>query len=426
MNDVTSKMLDLTIGRQDEEDEQEDLSPLAVTQCKDLALGWIDLYADLMTKLTGAPREFNQLAGIVTAATAIQRKARLRMTFGDIYPNIFACIIAPSSVYHKSSVMQKPRLLFNRAMLDKLQLSELMTSEGLLKQLQSQSAGVILRDEIGTLFDSHNTKYLRTLKPDLTAIYDCYPYSRRLSNDEIKVEKPYLNILGATTPTRFFEGITYTDWRDGFLARWLFVQPEGEPDFDAMTGLFQDRHEAELQRLSFKLLEIDRHPETDFTLQDEALQLWDAWQKKNAKAAYIFGDDVTAAIVTRYSAYALKFALILSAVNDSWGTITKGVMRTAITLSDNYKTYVHNILKERQNFGISGAKIQRTFNAIVTISREAGHATTKRIMQRTGLKKAELAPCLEKLIEIGAIDTEQSGNGSRYTNNGDRLPFKTW
>jgi hypothetical protein len=409
-----------------ETEGEEQQSPLDVKRIDHLSLGWVREYANLMTRLTGSPFEFNQLAGLITAAAALQRRAYIRMTFADIYPNIYGCIIAPSSVFHKSATIHKPRMVLQRAMLDKLLLSELMTSEGLLKQLQGQPAGVILRDEIGTLFDSHNTKYLRQLKPDLTAIYDCYPYSRRLSNDEIKVDKPYLSILGATTPTRFFEGTTLTDWRDGFLARWLFCLPDGEPDFDAMTGIFQPAHDGEIQRLAFKLLEIERQPETDFTLAKDALGLWDAWQRQAAKDAYYFGDDVTAAIVTRYSAYALKFSIILSALNDSWGTITAATMQTAINLSNNYKLYAHRLLSEKANFGISGAKLQKIFKMIQRPPQDKNGqqltATRKTLMQYGNIKKAELEPCLEKLLEIGAI----AEHGKAYIAMADQLPLKSW
>jgi hypothetical protein len=406
------------------DDDADSKNPLDVGKTGRLALGWITDYAQLMTGLTGSPYEFNQLAGLVTAATAIQRRARLRMTFGDIYPNVFGCIIAPSSVYHKTAAIQKPRQVLQRAMMDKLFLSELMTSEGLLRQMQGQPAGVILRDEIGTLFDSNNTKYLRQLKPDLTALYDCYPYSRRLSNDEIKVDKPYLNILGATTPTRFFEGTTLTDWRDGFLARWLFVLPEGEPNFDSMVGIFREQHEGQIQRLALRLMELDRQAETDFHVTPDALALWDAWQRQAAKDAYYYGDDVTAAIVTRYSAYALKFSLILSAINGSWGEITAATMQTAIQLATSYKGYVHKLMSEKENYGISGAKLQRVFRSVALLTREKGFATTKAIMQKSGMKTNDLAPCLEKLMEIGAIDGVTSGNGKRYVNLKEDLPLK--
>lgn len=414
------------------EDDAIEAHPLNVQPVAGLNLGWVDEYADCFTELTGSPREFNRLAGLVTAAAAIQRKACLRMSFGDVYPNVFACIIAPSSVYHKSAAIHKPRLILHRAQLDKLLLSELMTSEGLLKELQGQPSGVILRDEIGTLFDSHNTKYLRQLKPDLTAVYDCYPYSRRLSAGEIKVEKPYLNILGATTPTRFHEGITLTDWQDGFLARWLFVMPEGDPDFDAMTGMFADRHEARVQRLADALTHINRQEPTDFLFQDNAHQLWDAWQRNAARNAFYFGDDVTAALVTRNAAYALKFAIILSALNGSWGHITPETMQTSIDLADTFKAYAHRLLASRDDHRIRGDKLQRVFTAILKLGDES---TAKRIMQQTGMRKGQLTPCIDRLCNEGAIvpvtATKPGKNGrayqvTTYSAMVKELPIKAW
>lgn len=409
----------------EQDDDAPGVSPLDVAPNPNLSLGWIDDYAEITSEMTGSPYEFNRHIGLVIVATATQRRARLRMAFGDIYPNIYSALIARSSVFHKTTAMQKSRQVLGHANLDRLLLSELATSEGLLKQLQGQSSGLILRDEIGTLFDSHNTKYLRNLKPDLTALYDCQPYSRRLSNDEIKVERPFLSILGATTPQRFYESVGLTDWMDGFLARWLFVIPEGEPDFDAMTMLYQQKHAEQLTRLGERLAHIDRQREQDFTLVGESHELWDQWQRAAAKEAYYFGDDVTASIVTRYSAYALKFAIILSAANGKeWGRIEPDTMQSAIHLADSYKRVVHTILGEKQNFGISGAKLQKVFKVIAHL--QGTGITTSKLQQSCHMKKGELDPCLEKLLEVGAIMRESSGKGFRYFPAVDSLPVKAW
>lgn len=406
-------------------DEASDSHPLDV-QTPPLTLGWIDEYAALMTKLTGSPREFNLVCGLATAATAIQRKARLRMSFADIYPNIYAAIVARSSVYHKSSALHKPRSLLQRAMLERLLLSELMTSEGLLAQLQNSSAGLVVRDEIGTLFDSHRVRYLRTLKPDLTALFDCQPYSRRLSNAEIKVDAPYLNILGATTPARFYDAITSTDWQDGFLARWLFVLPAGEPDFDATTSLYSERHDAEIGRLAVTLQNLDRQPDMDFALAEDAFHLWDSWQRQAAKDAYYFGDDTIAAVVTRYSAYALKFCILLAALNGTWGHISAETMQTAIHLADSFKGSVARLLREKDEHLVSGAQLQKVFKGIQILNSDGKGVTTKSLLQRTGMRKAQLSPCLDKLVEIGAIAYRKVGNGYRYWAMANDLPIRTW
>lgn len=424
----------LMLAPGDDDAGEPEENPLLVADLGEkLDLGWIDDYARLTGELTGAPTEFNQLAGLVTAATALERRARLRMAFGDIYANIFGCIVARSSVFHKSSCLAKPRTFLKRADREKLLLSELMTSEGLLKQLSGQPAGVILRDEIGSLFAAGRVKYLAQLKPDLTALYDCQPYSRILSNTEVKVEQPYLNILGATTPSRFFDSVALLDWQDGFLARWLFVLPSGEPNFDHRTGMMEPHHDRRIGELAMTLVNLGRREATDFKFAAGAHDLWDEWQREAVRLAYHHGDDTTAAITTRYATYALKFALILTAVNGEWGIVECSTMETSVKLADRYKAHVHALLAQRDNFGVSGSKMQK---ALAIIRAHTGKPENVRgvnrttIMQYGGFTKGELEPVLQKLVEIGAvIETASSGGGwRRYipAPNLKSLPIKAW
>lgn len=409
--------------RPDDADEQK--SPLDVAAAGSFNLGWIDEYARMITDIAGSPLEFNRLGGLVAAATAIGRKARLRMSFGDIYANIYGAIIAPSSVYHKSSSISKPRVMLQRAFLEERLLSELMTSEGLLKQLQTKPEGVIFRDEIGTLFSS-NVKYLANLKPDLTALYDCYPYSKILSAGEVKVAEPYLNILGATTPQRFYEGVTSLDWYDGFLARWLFVMPSTEPNFDTDHGMLTVDHDTRIGRLAMKLAYVAKQEQADFVLSDDAYRLWWEWRKKGVKEAFLYGDEAVSAIVTRYATYALKVAIILAAINGNWGRISIADMKNAIALMDTFKSTAHRLLSEKGNHSISGSKVQKVFACIKTKNSDGTGITTKRLLQLTNMRKSEVEPCLDKLIEVGAIVDEKAGRGTKYKAIISELPVRAW
>ena len=413
---------------EEEQGENAGRHPLDVAGGGELQLGeWLDRYTEVATHLTGSPPDFNRLGGLVAAATALQRKARLRMSFADIYPNIYAAFVGASSVWHKSSALAFERNMIRRALLENLLLSELQTSEGLLAELQAKGGGVILRDEIGTLFDSGRVKYLRNLKPDLTALFDCYPYSRRLSQLEVKVEKPYLNILGATTPARFYEGVSLTDWRDGFLPRWLFVLPEGEPNFDAMTGLLDAQYDAAIGELASQLHRLSRQEETDFTFAGDAHALWDGRQRQAAKEAYYYGDDIAAAIVTRYSAYALKFALILAALNGPWGVITPETMRSAIDLADYFKRHIYRLLSERDQHEVSGGQLQKVFAVIKGEGAKVdGWVPARTVLRKTHLRKAQLDPCLDKLVEVGAVVREEAGRSFKYMAATETLPIKSW
>ena len=409
-------------------DDDIEPSPLDIEPAKNLELGWIDEYTDLVTQMTGSPREFNQLGALVTVATAIQRKARLRMAFGDIYPNIFACIVAPSSVYHKTSSLSRVRTILSRAFMEDLLLADQVTPEGLVKQLSRRPEGLVLRDEIGTLFASHRVKYLATLKQDLTRLYDNEPWRKELSNESITVERPYLNLFGATTPSRFYDSVSMMDWRDGFIVRWLFVLPENEPDFDSMTGMYDQRYDARIGELAMQLANIGKQDHTDFLFTGNAHELWDTWQRESARTAYYYDSEIAAPLVMRYSTYALKFAMILAAINGSWGTITPETMQTAMDLADSYKRYVHRLMSEKSEHQVSGGKLQKIFAVIKKKFPETygKGVTTKTIQQFSGMKSAQAGPCLEKLVEIGAIAEEQAGRGKRYIPMAETLPVKGW
>lgn len=386
-------------------------------------LGWLDDYVGIMCDLTNAPASFNLLCGIATVAAASQGRAVLPMAFGDVRPNIYAALVAPSTVYHKTTSINRSKDVLVRASLNHLLFAPQFSSEGLLTQLSERPAGIIHRDEIGTLFMSDRVKYLQTVKQDLTALYDGDDYSRQLSNKTVTVTRPYLNILGATTPTRFYEGVSLADWQDGFLARWLFALPDAEPDFEASAVLLDEGHKAKLDMLAARLKGIDGQPPTAFIFEGDAFKRWNEWQRHCKKSAYLYGDDVISSITGRYSTYALKFAMLLASVNGKFGRISPTEMEQGIALADHFKFAVQSLLEGRQNHGISGDKMQRVFSVI----RDKGpQVRTKTIQQFAHLNASEVRAVIDRLAEIGAIVSEKAGKGYAYTATTDKLPVRSW
>ena len=383
---------------------------------------WLDDYADLMIDLTCAPRSFHRLGGLVALSMAVGPGARLRMSFGDIHANLYAAIIGESSAFYKTTAMRQVRGMLTRAVLPHYLLQAQFTSEGLTKALSEQATGLILRDELSTLFASHRQKYSQFVKSDLTAIFDGDPFGKLKAGEVQKVDKPYLSILGTTTPDGFYNSITGDDWRGGFLARWLFALPDSAPDFDSDSRMLTQTDEAHLQALATTLIKVSARPGGDFLLDADAHHRWNAWRKEERRHAYEVGGDVVAAIASRYATYALKFAMLLSAVTD-YGTITDNNMVAAIALAGAYKTNALRLFTDRRNHGITGAKVQRVFAAI---SSGGGTATTKTILQALHMTASELQPLLDVLTEQGAITADKAGRGFRFTVTTDKLPIKSW
>lgn len=387
-----------------------------------LPLPWIDDYVSVHHELTSAPPSFHRLGALVVLAMAVGDRARLRMSYGDILPNIYGALVGESSAYYKTTVLRGVRGMLTRALLRQEQLQAQFTAEGLTRALKEQPRAVIIRDELSTLFAAHRVKYLQFLKQDLTALFDGDPYGRLKANESQDVDAPYLCIIGATTPEGFYGAITAEDWRSGFLARWLFALPDSEPDFESDSRMLGPNDEAALSGLARPLIALHNRPHTDFTLSSDAHATWNQWRKESRRAAFEYGGDVVGAITSRYVTYALKLALLHGAITN-WGTITPDNMLAAIALADTYKTAALRLFTDRRNHGTTGAKLQRVFLAI---QRSGNNITTKDLLQALHMKSSELQPVLDKLLEVGAIASEPAGRGFRYACTTDRLPVRVW
>lgn len=79
--------------------------------------------------------------------------------------------------------------------------------------------------------------------------------------------------------------------------------------------------------------------------------------------------------------------MLLSAVTD-YGRITDRNMVAAIALAGGYKTNALRLFTDRRSHGVTGAKVQRVFAAILS---GGGTATTKTILQTLHMTASELA-----------------------------------
>jgi hypothetical protein len=391
----------------------------------DLAgLGLVGEIADLIHDQTQSARSYCLLTALATVAVATRRTARLRMAFGDVYPNLYAALLGPSSVHHKSTVMGQGRDLLYRAQLNDLIVAANPTSEGLLNRLADKPSGVIFRDEIGTLFGSHQVKYLAMLKQDLMALYDCRPYGRELARGEVRVDAPFLTILGTTTPRKFFDTVSHSDWEDGFLVRWLIVLPDSPPDLDAVPGLLDKDLDSRHWNLAMRLGTLSRRNASDMAMDSGAFDVWDTWRRRRKRKAYEAGDDLAMTLCERNATYALKIAILLAVGGEST-TISVGNTQTAITLAEHFETCLLTLREARQDYGVSGSKMQRVFAVI----RDNGpDVTTANVYRFAHLPKAEAEPVLDKLLEIGAVVEKRQAKikGKTYTATTDRLPVRVW
>ena len=388
-------------------------------------LGWLATYADTISAMTSSPRSFNLLIALLLGATAIKGKAVLHMSFGPVRPNLYGALIGKSTVYHKSTAVAKGQEVLAAAQLDGLQLPDTGTSEGLIAALAERSHGLIVRDEVARLFASDRIKYMQGYKQDLTALFDGGTFRKRLSGTDLTIASPYVSILGATTPARFYDAVGDRDWDDGFLVRWLFALPDCEPDFDAPSPAMMNDAEYSgiMARLAAPLRELAAHGETSFAFGAGAFDAWDTWRRDGLRRAHEYGDDQALAITGRISTAALKIAQILAAVNGRWGHISAETMHAAIYLADLYRLNTWQLLTERSKHGVGGHKLAKALDVIARRGGAAG-CTRSTVMRYANMKSHELRPVLDKLMQLGAVIESDDGRRLRAVHT--RLPAKAY
>jgi len=386
-------------------------------------LGPVGEIGALVAKLVDAPASFGLLTVLSVTATAMNRRAVLRMAFGDVFPNLYTGLVGPSSVTHKTTTMAMGRRLLRMATLERFAIPANPTAEGLLNRLATVSTGLLFRDEMGTLLASHRTKYLRQLKEDLMALYSCDEYGRQLASGEISVAEPYLSILGTTTPERFFSSIGDTDWTDGFLVRWLIALPSQAPRFEVTARMVGDDDYRELHGYANTLKEMSQQEMRSWAVDADALDWWNDWRNERRKTAYDNGDGLGLALSERYATAALKLAMILAAPV-SWGRINFDCMNRAIDLSHYFETCILRLKQAKDETGISGAKLQK----VLRLLNDRGPLKIGEIQRYGNMSKDESGEVVDKLKEIGAIIEQPapSGRTVQFMAITEKLPIRTW
>ena len=98
------------------------------------------------------------------------------------------------------------------------------TRDGGIQHPRVHSRGLAFFDEAGRLFSTMRTKgYAEGLKDVLANAWDApTTYARKLAQYQYTLRSVFLNIVAATTPSRFVQTVA-EDIMSGFLARFLPV-----------------------------------------------------------------------------------------------------------------------------------------------------------------------------------------------------------
>lgn len=199
---------------------------------------WLRNYVEYARATTDAPLAFHVAGGLAAMAGALGSNVWWRGGGGrEQWPNLFLLLLAPSGIFRKSTSVDIPMNLLQRARPGAI-LDREFSPERFIRNLAEQPTSVLKESEFASLLERMKSNYMQGMKQRLTDLFDCQDsYDRTIQGmngkgEKISIIRPSLTILAASTLDWLVESLTETDMRSGFMPRFLFFAPtvkEPEP-----------------------------------------------------------------------------------------------------------------------------------------------------------------------------------------------------
>ena len=354
-------------------------------------------YLSYATEFCDAPNIFHQATLYSITGTLTGRKRWYN--YGDlkIFPNMWVILLAPSSLYRKSTSINIGIRLMNRVKPSLIYPSE-FSHEKLIEILQGQPTGTFVFFEFLTFLGQLERDYLRGTKGLLTELFDAPDfYQRKTKTADILIENSAINIVSATTMA-WLKNVNEMDLLGGFLPRFLFIPATSkyqsialpiEADIVKQNGLISHLHR--LTVIEPKKLIFSEEAKKEYIRYYHKLEL-NITNMKYQKAS---------TLLNRSSIYLLKLAIIIQTLIDPESNeITIEVLQEGIKFLNTCIIDIENLFGEL-TFNKTETHILRISNLI----KQAPDGISKsKLLTSSGMLSKELNAILDTLMESNKIE----------------------
>lgn len=192
---------------------------------------WLKGYQEY-TEGTETPPIFHLWVALGTIAGAAQRKIFLDADYYRVYSNLFIILVSPPGKSRKSTALRIGKNLLKKVpdyghdinfTTQASSMAAVVKQFAAINNAEHQSL-TAFSSELGSLLGSKSTE----MTDFLTDIYDCEPDwdKQTIARGLEKIEYPWFNLIGATTPQWLGDNLSKTAVEGGFVARTLFVYDE--------------------------------------------------------------------------------------------------------------------------------------------------------------------------------------------------------
>jgi predicted transcriptional regulator len=356
--------------------------------------------------------------GLFALAAIADKKIKVVLKQGTIYPNLYISINGKSSLARKSTVVDKAEAMLCQvkpSLLPALVPTE-FSPEAFTEHLSDYNHAAWVRDEAAGVLSLMKKDYMRGFKDSLMQLYDSKPFYRKLrtsqrkgAKTEFRVDDPYLNLLWATTDASLGANTEQNDTLSGFMARFLFFFPQGAKDKwlpleegTAANSVFEGLVHSQLTGIAVQVEELQECQAMHFS--PEAASYYTEWQRVREQEWTASNDGNAMQLYSRLAPTVIKLAMLFELGMpgfDPSRPIRGEFIEEACRLVDSY--FMPTAIAVYELVGANAEK-NRLDKIVAYLKKHNGKAQKRDVLRATRLTKSEFDEAVDTMIESGEIE----------------------
>lgn len=359
---------------------------------------FIKNYLSYIEPLTDSPTDFKFMSALMVLSMVIGNKVYIQFGGQRIYPNLWLILIAPSSLYRKSTILHNARSLVEKVNPEAILPNEI-TPEALLETLQDRPIGCFIWSEFAGALAGWERSYMQGTKEFLSDIFDCPSfYQRKLKNAEYTIKNPCIGIFTATALSWFLSKVKDGDLRGGFLARFCYILTGPKSQFIAIPPAPDTQKANQLVKYLNSLRDINCRMDTSVIHKD-----YENWLREHEdELGKNQEHELLSGFYSRLAIYCLKFSMLYQLSENPNPVISKDSLRHSIALVEGLKKNVKKLVCEDLILDPRERDKQR----ILGLVRKNGGISHSECLQLSHMDRNNFKKMIDTLIEQESIKRE--------------------
>lgn len=379
------------------------------------------------SEISDAYPDYWLASGLFSLAVVADKKLKIILKQGTIYPNLYISINGKSSLSRKSTVVNKTEEMLCQVLwqlLSALVPTE-FSPEAFTEHLSDHNHAPWIRDEAAGVLSLMKRDYMRGFKDSLMQLFDCKPFYRKLRTSqrknvktEFRVDDPYLNVLFATTEASLAANTDQNDTLSGFLARFLFFFPQGQKpkwlpleEGTAQNSIFEGVIRDQLGGIAQKMDALKESTAMHFS--SEAASYFTEWQRIREDEWTASNDGFCMQIYSRLAPTVAKLGMLFELGSPDF-EVSKPIrlefIQEACRLVDSYF-----MPTARAVYDLVGSNAEKNVIDRITayLKNHGGKATKKEILRDVKIKSVDFKEYFATMLESGMVETKIVKRGGK-------------